>query len=192
VRLGRVQSLGGHAPTIPRLSISTSEGAKCLIVPVSGYKNDTYGEGLTVTLYECKEAALCPVRTFQRWTDQTEHVHSHVRDCRIVFELQRPYNHLTPDRCAEILKGIASSAGLDPATFTAKTFRKSGIMAGIKAGIEPDALFHLGGWRDPNTFWRHYVVRHVPSTYTDILFNSPAGTTSSSGSDSEDNTNLPF
>lgn len=65
---------------------------------------------------------------------------------------------------------MACNVKLDPSTFTARTFCKLGVMAGIKAGIEPDALFRLGGWRDPNTFWWHYIVRQIPSSYTDILF----------------------
>ncbi len=36
-------------------------------------------------------------------------------------------------------------------------------------GVKPDALFWLGGWRDPSMFWQHYVVRQIPSAYTDIL-----------------------
>jgi len=41
---------------------------------------------------------------------------------------------------------LATDAGLDPAIFTAKTFRKSGIMAGIDAGVA------------------------IPRTYTDLIF----------------------
>lgn len=169
--LGAFRVSAATLPLFNDVTINDSSSPRKLVVPVSGYKNDLYGDGLTVPIFECSEAALCPVRTFQRWSEQTAHIHERTRNCRIVFELQRPFNRLQPDRCAEILKGVAREADLDTAAFTAKTFRKSGIMAGIRAGVEPDALFRLGGWRDPNTFWRHYVVRQVPSSYSDILFN---------------------
>jgi hypothetical protein len=163
------------AATLPRFADVTTarrDGKNTLIVPVVGYKNDTHGEGNTVVLYECSEEALCLVRTWQRWRNQTTHIHTRVQDCRIVFELQRPYAQLSPGRCASILKTVADNAGLNTAIFTARTFRKSGVIAGIQAGIEPDAILRLGGWRDQATFWRHYVVREIPSTYTDVLFDT--------------------
>ncbi len=43
-------------------------------------------------------------------------------------------------------------------------------MAAINAGIDSDAIFCLGGWRDPATFHRHYVVTEIPSLFSDILF----------------------
>jgi hypothetical protein len=33
---------------------------------------------------------------------------------------------------------------------------------------------------DPNTFWWHYVVCQIPSTYTNILFNMPDHTETNS------------
>lgn len=68
---------------------------------------------------------------------------------RSVFKLTLPYNNLSSDHCATILKGIAKAAGLDTTIFMAHTFCKSGIMVGIRTGIELDALFHLGGWCTP-------------------------------------------
>jgi hypothetical protein len=43
-------------------------------------------------------------------------------------------------------------------------------MAGIQAGVNPDAIFRLGGWRSAETFYKHYVVQNVPRTYTNVIF----------------------
>jgi len=43
-------------------------------------------------------------------------------------------------------------------------------MAGIHAGVEPDAIFCLGGWQSAETFYHHYVVQAIPHTYTDLIF----------------------
>jgi len=67
-------------------------------------------------------------------------------------------------------QGAAANADLDPAIFTAKTFRKSGVMSGIHAGVEPDAIFCLGGWQSTETFYHHYIVQAIPCTYTDLIF----------------------
>ncbi len=69
-----------------------------------------------------------------------------------------------------LLKKLATNTDLNPSIFTARTFRKSGIMAGIRAGVEPDAIFRLGGWHSSEMFFRHYVVQHIPKTFTDIIF----------------------
>jgi len=65
---------------------------------------------------------------------------------------------------------LAADADLDPAVFTTKTFRKSGVMAGIHTGVEPDAIFCLGGWRSTETFYHHYIVQAIPCTYTNLIF----------------------
>lgn len=44
-------------------------------------------------------------------------------------------------------------------------------MATINAGVDSDAIFCLGGWCDPVTFHRHYVVTEIPSSFSNILFN---------------------
>jgi len=69
-------------------------------------------------------------------------------------------------RSASILKELAADADLDPAVFTAK----SGFIVGIQAGVEPDAIFHLGGWQSAETFYHHYVVQAIPRTYTNLIF----------------------
>jgi len=81
-----------------------------------------------------------------------------------------PIKQLLASRPASILKEIAANADLDPAVFTAKTFSKSGVMAGIHAGVEPDATFCLGGWQSLETFYHHYVVQAIPRTYTNLIF----------------------
>lgn len=43
-------------------------------------------------------------------------------------------------------------------------------MAGINAAIEPDTIFCLGGWHNPNMFWCHYVTRTILNMFTDMLF----------------------
>ncbi len=97
-----------------------------------------------------------------------------------------PYNKLLANRCTAILKGVAEAAGLDTRVFTTCTFCKLGMMVGINTNVNPDAIFHLGGWRNLNTFWSHYMTRTIPSTYTDLLFNMLAQSLSNSNNDNED------
>jgi len=93
-----------------------------------------------------------------------------VRNCLLLFSLQRPIKQLSASKSAFILKELATDTGLDPAIFTTKTFRKSGIMAGIHAGVEPDAIFCLGGWQSAETFYCHYIVQAIPRTYSNLIF----------------------
>jgi hypothetical protein len=170
--LGALRVSAATLPHFDDVTVDRRDGKKVLVVPVVGYKNDFLGEGNAVHLYACSDKRLCPVVTWKRWRLLTTALRRKIREPRIVFELTSPFKQLSPDRCASILKGVARAAKLDTSVFTARTFRKSGIMAGINAGVEPDAIFRLGGWRDPDTFWRHYVVREIPSSFTDILFDA--------------------
>lgn len=184
--LGALRVSAVILPRFGDVRVTSSEGIDALVVPVVGYKNDKYGEGNTITIYQCSDRLLCPVTTFKEWRRRTAHLRDRVRDCRIVFETSPPYDKLSAGRCAAILKGVAQAAGLDTRVFTARTFRKSGVMAGINADVNPDAIFRLGGWRDPNTFWGHYVTRTIPNTYTDLLFDVTAQELSDDDGEEED------
>jgi hypothetical protein len=56
--------------------------------------------------------------------------------------------------------------------FTANTFHKSGIMAGLAADVQPNTILKLGGWASSKTFWHHYITRSVPESYTNLIFNT--------------------
>ena len=168
--LGALRVSAAILPRFNQIRVENIEDRRALVVPIVGYKNDLYGEGHTVRLFECSDKRLCPVATWKHWVNSTATIRSRIRDPRIVFELERPHDQLSPSKCAAILKGVARTAGLDPTIFTARTFRKSGVMAAINTGIDSDAIFRLGGWRDPATFHRHYVVTEIPSSFSDILF----------------------
>jgi len=140
-----------------------------LSVPIVGYKNDLYGDSKHVSLHKSSNKLCCPVQTFEAWKKCTRSLHNGVRNCPLLFSLQRPIKQLSASESAFILKELATNAGLDPAIFTAKTFRKSGVMAGIHAGVEPDAIFCL--WRSAETFYCHYVVQAIRHTYTNLIFN---------------------
>jgi len=152
------------------VTIVTTADHRALSVPIVGYKNDLYGDGKQVSLHESSNELCCPVRTFEAWKRRTCSLRRGVPNCPLLFSLQRPIKQLSASESAFILKELATDTGLDPAIFTAKTFRKSGIMAGIDAGVEPDAIFCLGGWRSAETFYRHYIVQAIPRTYTDLIF----------------------
>jgi len=139
-------------------------------VPIIGYKNDLYGDGKQVSLHKSSNKLCCPVRTFEAWKRCTCSLRHGVHNCPLLFSLQRPIKQLSASESAFILKELATDTVLDPAIFTAKTFRKSGIMAGIDAGVEPDAIFRLGGWQSAETFYCHYIVKAIPRTYTDLIF----------------------
>ncbi|ELR16486.1 uncharacterized protein ACA1_307020 [Acanthamoeba castellanii str. Neff] len=114
-----------------------------------------------VHIFECMVQHYCPVAMFIEWKHHTMNMQTHVQDCCIVFETSLPYLKLSLGRCAAILKGVAAEVGLD---------MKLGVMAGINAAIEPDTIFCLGGWHNPNMFWCHYVTRTILNMFTDMLF----------------------
>jgi len=103
-----------------------------------------------------------------------------------MFKMSLPYNKLSANCCTAILKGVAEAASLDTCVFTAHTFCKSGVMVGINANINPNVIFCLGGWCNPNTFWSHYVTHMIPSTYTDLLFDVLAQSLCNSDNNDED------
>jgi hypothetical protein len=137
---------------------------------VVGFKNDRFGEGNTVTIFKSSDDLCCPVRTFNEWKARTRTLRAGTHDCRLLFTLEAPPRQLRPDECATILRETAKEAGLDVATFTPKSFRKTGVRKGLDVGIQPDAILKLGGWASADTFWHHYVARSIPSTYTDLIF----------------------
>jgi len=168
--LGALHIASTTLPKFDQVTIITTADHRALSVPIVGYKNDLYGDGKQVSLHESSNKLCCPVRTFEAWKKRTRSLHCGMRNCPLLFSLQRPIKQLSPSESAFILKELATDAGLDPAIFTPKTFRKSGIMAGIHAGVEPDAIFCLGRWQSAETFYRHYVVQAIPHTYTDLIF----------------------
>jgi len=168
--LGALRVASTTLPKFDQVTIITTADNRALSVLIVSYKNDLYGEGKQVSLHKSSNELCCPVRTFEAWKKCTCSLHRGVHNCPLLFSLQQPIKQLSASESAFILKELATDAGLDPAIFTAKTFRKSGIMSGIHAGVEPDAIFGLGGWRSTETFYRHYVVQAIPRTYTDLIF----------------------
>jgi len=157
-------------PKFNQVTIITTANHCALSVPIVGYKNDLYSNGKHVSLHKRSNKLCCPVQTFEAWKKCTRSLRHGVHNCPLLFSLQRPIKQLSASRLSSILKELAADADLDPAIFTAKTFRKSGVMAEIHAGVEPDAIFHLGGWQSVETFYHHYVVQAIPRTYTNLIF----------------------
>jgi hypothetical protein len=48
---------------------------KTLMIPVMGYKYNMVGKGNTIHIYMCSEEVLCPVATWQWWTQLTTNMH---------------------------------------------------------------------------------------------------------------------
>ena len=67
------------------------------MIPVMGYKYNMVGKGNTIHIYMCSEEVLCPVATWQWWTQLTTNICHHSRDKRITFQLSLPYTNLSPD-----------------------------------------------------------------------------------------------
>jgi len=169
--LGALRVANTTLPKFDQVTIITTANHQALSVLIVSYKNDLYGNGKHVSLHKSSNELCCPVQTFEAWKKRTHSLRRGMRNCPLLFSLQRPIKQLSASESAFILKELATDAGLDPAIFTAKTFRKSGVMAGIHAGVEPDAIFRLGGWQSADTFYRHYVVQAIPRTYTNLIFN---------------------
>jgi len=168
--LGALHIASTILPKFNQVTIITTANHCALSVPIVGYKNNLYSDGKHMTLHESSNELCCPVWTFEAWKKCTHSLRHGMHNCLLLFSLQRPIEQLSASRSASILKELAADADLDPAIFTAKTFRKSGVMAGIHAGVEPDAIFCLGGWQSVETFYCHYVVQAIPCTYTDLIF----------------------
>jgi len=169
--LGTLHVASTTLPKFDQVTIITTADHHMLSVLIVGYKNNLYGNGKHVSLHESSNKLCCPVQTFEAWKKWTRSLRRGVCNCPLLFSLQRPIEQLSASKSAFILKELATNAGLDPAIFTAKTFRKSRVMAGIHAGVEPDAIFRLGRWQSAETFYHHYVVKAIPRTYTNLIFN---------------------
>jgi len=144
--LGALRIASTTLPKFDQVTIITTANNHMLSVPIVGYKNDLYGNSKQVFLHKSSNKLCCPVQTFEAWKKCTHSLHHGVRNCPLLFSLQRPIKPLSASKSAFILKELATYAGLDPAIFTAKTFCKSGIMAGIDAGVA------------------------IPRTYTNLIF----------------------
>jgi hypothetical protein len=59
----------------------------------------------------------------------------------------------------------------------------------VRPRVDAKAIFRLGGWRDPTTFHRHYIITKNPSTSSNILFNVNGAEDSSDNAQSAPNTN---
>lgn len=106
-------------PCFNDVQIEEVDGKCALIVLVVGYKNDHFGEGNMVHIFECMVQHYCPVAMFIEWKHHTMNMQTHVQDCCIVFETSLPYLKLSLGRCAAILKGVAAEVGLDMWIFMA-------------------------------------------------------------------------
>jgi len=169
--LSTLQVASKILPKFDQVTIITTANHCVLSVPIVGYKNNLYGDDKDVTLHKSSNKLCCPVQTFEAWKKSTCSLCHGMRNCPLLFSLQRPIKQLLASRSASILKELAANADLTPAIFTAKTFHKSGVMAGIHAGVEPDAIFRLGGWQSVETFYHHYIVQAIPCTNTNLIFN---------------------
>jgi len=168
--LGALHIASTILPKFDQVTIVTAANHHALSVLIVGYKNDLYSDGKHMTLHKSSNKLCCPVRTFQALKKRTRSMHHGVSNCPLLFSLQWPIKQLSASRSATILKELAVDADLDPAVFTAKTFCKSRVMAGIHARVEPDAIFCLGGWLSTETFYHHYIVQAILCTYTDLIF----------------------
>jgi len=168
--LGALRVASTTLPKFDQVTIITTANNCALSVPIVGYKNNLYRDSKQVSLHKNSNKLCCPVQTFEAWKKCTCSLRHGMRNCPLLFSLKRPIEQLSASKSAFILKELATNAGLDPAIFTAKTFRKSGIMAGIHAGVEPDAIFHLGVWQSAETFYHHYIVQAILRTYTNLIF----------------------
>jgi len=168
--LGALRVASTTLPKFDQVTIITTANNCMLCVPIVVYKNDLYGDSKQVSLHKSSNKLCCPVQTFEAWKRHTRSLRRGVRNCPLLFSLQRPIKQLSASESAFILKELATDAGLDPAIFTAKTFCKSRIMAGIHAGVEPDAIFRLGRWQSAETFYHHCIVQAILRTYTNLIF----------------------
>jgi len=169
--LGTLRIASTILPKFDQVTIITAANHCALSVPIVSYKNDLYCNSKHRTLHESSNKLCCPVQTFEAWKIGTHSLRRSVHNCPLLFSLQRPIEQLLASRSASILKELAANADLDPEVFTAKTFHKSGVMAGIHAGVEPDAIFCLSGWQRVETFYQHNIVQAIPCTYTNLIFN---------------------
>ncbi len=85
-----------------------------------------------------------------------------------------PFRPLCSASVAGILNWAISLAGLDPTKYSAKNFRPTGATWAIQEGMNSEQVRQLGRWKDPTTFYKHYVHANPDSQMTDaILLESP-------------------
>jgi hypothetical protein len=68
--LGALRVSAAALPQFNDVSFSINNNNSLLIVPVSGYKNNLYGDSHMIPICEFAKKALCPVTTFKWWKNQ--------------------------------------------------------------------------------------------------------------------------
>jgi hypothetical protein len=160
------------ASTLPFFNtVDHTSSAEWLVIPVVRFKNNHFGEGNTVTIFPSLDLLCCPVAAFTDWKTRTAYMHTGVHKCRLIFTLNSSAGNLHTEDCATILRKVATKAGLNIQVLTPKSFCKSGVMASLAVGIQPDTIMKLGGWASAETFWHHYVSCTIPESYTNLIFN---------------------
>jgi hypothetical protein len=162
--LGVLRVASTVLPGLKDANVETVDRLKFLKIQIIGHKNNN-GDGKTVTLHQSSNDLCCPVQTFKEW---------------------KRLHPLAPGRSPHPAqeRAPAEEDSFRGRPGSQHTFRKLGVMAGLHAGIKPNAIFRLGGWRSAETFWSHYMVRQVPHSYTDLLFDT--------GQDSSDDDKAPW
>jgi len=116
--LGALRVASTTLPKFDQVPIITTANNCTLSVLIVSYKNDLYGDGKQVSLHKSSNKLCCPVQTFEAWKKRTRSLRRGVRNCPLLFSLQRPIKQLSASKSAFILKELATKAGLDPAIFT--------------------------------------------------------------------------
>jgi predicted membrane channel-forming protein YqfA (hemolysin III family) len=62
--------------------------------------DDLYRDRLTVSIFKCSEAALCPVHTFQHWSEQTTSTQEHTT----ATSSSNSSTHLTASNLTAVLR----------------------------------------------------------------------------------------
>ena len=132
-----------------------------MTIVLHGIKNDYNRDGITVTIPQCNDPDLDPVRSLQEYMHQTNHIRQHVPHRPVFLTLDKPYRALSSRGISSVLNEIIHQAGLGSRGFSAKCFRPAGATTAINLGMNPDTVRHIGRWKSQEVFEKHYVHNRV-------------------------------
>lgn len=141
-----------------------SEGALCL----NGFKTDGSGNGEIIPILPCSIEKLCPLKALTIYRARIEKHIAPGNENAVFYSLTNPKFPIKNERCSKVLKQALTLASLPD--FPARSLRSLGATRGIQIGIDPDQIMKVGRWKDPRTFYNHYVASRLPTDYTDRFF----------------------
>ena len=109
---------------------------------VAKSKTDQFEIGITIVVGKARNAAICPIRLYKKWTDSHPFPKSEWLFTRL--DDDRPLNEDTP---RSIIKNMLRKSGYDDEKYGGHSARKGGATAAAAARVQVHLLKRHGRWK---------------------------------------------